>query len=86
MVNLLINGGVQAGPHVHDVFGGSGFSNQYNYSQLIQSNCTSMEITEDFSNYWVVSMTQPDESHFLLVFPAIYVLRRPQQRLVYPHE
>lgn len=43
------------GSHLHDVFGGSGFSVNYDYNQQIQSNCTTLEITQDFSNYWVVS-------------------------------
>ena len=46
------------------MFGGSGFSENYDYNQLIQSNCTTLEITQDFSNYWVVSATPLDKYVF----------------------
>lgn len=49
---------VQVGGHVHDVFGGSGFTETYDYNKSIQSNCTTMPIPQDFSNYWVVRELQ----------------------------
>lgn len=48
----------QIGGHVHDVFGGSGFAETYDYNKSIQSNCTTMPIPQDFSNYWVVRELQ----------------------------
>jgi hypothetical protein len=55
---------IQVGTHVHDVFGGSGFSVNYDYNQQIQSKCTSLEITQDFSNYWVVGRSFCTYSRF----------------------
>ncbi|KAI0686677.1 WSC-domain-containing protein [Cytidiella melzeri] len=69
------------GNHVHDVFGGSGFSETYDYDQIIQSNCTTMPIPQDFSNYWVPSMyyVDPNNGSYTLMKSTmnIYYLIRP---------
>ncbi|KAJ3846914.1 hypothetical protein EV368DRAFT_15002, partial [Lentinula lateritia] len=38
--------------HVHSVLGGSGFGLNVNTSILQESECTSIPIQEDKSNYW----------------------------------
>ena len=46
---------LQVASHVHDVFGGSGFSANYDSNNAINSDCTTVVIPQDKSNYWVVS-------------------------------
>lgn len=76
----IVNPGTYGG-HVHDVFGGSGFSENYDYNQLIQSQCTTMEVTKDFSNYWVPAMyyVDPNTGSYTLMKSTmnIYYLIRP---------
>lgn len=65
---------IQVSEHVHEVFGGSGFSENYDYDQLVQSRCTTMPIPQDFSNYWVVSTLDGSWIHLtdLLYKPPMY--------------
>ena len=49
--------GQDPSPHVHDIFGGKGFSVNWDYQKAISSGCTDVAKTMDFSNYW---------------FPALY--------------
>lgn len=49
----------QVSTHVHDVFGGSGFSANYDYNQVTQAQCTTTVIPQDLSNYWVVCIASP---------------------------
>jgi imidazolonepropionase-like amidohydrolase len=39
-------------PHMHTVLGGSNFAATYDYDDLRNSSCTTMPVTQDFSNYW----------------------------------
>ena len=45
----------QIGTHVHAIVGASGFKNVYNPDELVQSNCTTIPVQPDKSNYWAVS-------------------------------
>ncbi|KAL7277062.1 hypothetical protein ACG7TL_008907 [Trametes sanguinea] len=47
------------GTHVHAITGASGFSNHYDYDQLIQSNCTTITVQADKSNYWMATANVP---------------------------
>ncbi|OSD05010.1 WSC-domain-containing protein [Trametes coccinea BRFM310] len=49
------------GTHVHAITGASGFSNHYDYDQLIQSNCTTITVQADKSNYWMPQMYHRDK-------------------------
>ena len=46
---------LQIGTHVHAIVGASGFKNVYNPDELVQSNCTTIPVQPDKSNYWAVS-------------------------------
>ncbi|KAF9266429.1 hypothetical protein L218DRAFT_942153 [Marasmius fiardii PR-910] len=54
-IDPIANEGTVA-THVHTVFGGSNFRVQTSTASLRQSECTSVPILEDHSNYWVPSM------------------------------
>ena len=45
---------LQVSSHVHDVFGGSSFSPNYDPNVAVNSQCTTIVIPQDKSNYWVV--------------------------------
>ena len=45
----------QLGGHVHSVVGASRFKNVYDPDDLVQSNCTTVPVQPDKSNYWAVS-------------------------------
>ncbi|KAI9062003.1 WSC-domain-containing protein [Trametes sanguinea] len=49
------------GTHVHAITGASGFSNHYDYDQLVQSNCTTITVQADKSNYWMPQMYHRDK-------------------------
>ena len=42
--------------HVHSVVGASKFSESSNYEDLLASQCTSCNVANDLSNYWVPQM------------------------------
>ncbi|PSR72463.1 hypothetical protein PHLCEN_2v11677 [Hermanssonia centrifuga] len=67
--------------HVHDVFGGSGFSANYDYNQATQAQCTTTVIPQDLSNYWVPSMyyVDPNNGSYTPMHSSmnIYYLVRP---------
>ena len=44
----------QVGPHVHSVVGASRFKSVYDPDDLVQSNCTTIPVQPDKSNYWAV--------------------------------
>ncbi|KAJ3553094.1 hypothetical protein NM688_g3799 [Phlebia brevispora] len=66
--------------HVHDVFGGSGFSPTYDYNTAVNSQCTTTIIPQDKSNYWVPSGYYVDPNGTFSLMPVsmnIYYLVRP---------
>ncbi|KAI8974791.1 WSC-domain-containing protein [Trametes punicea] len=69
------------GSHVHAIAGASGFSNHYDYDQLIQSNCTTVPVQSDKSNYWAPQMYHRDkDTGEFVAMPTsfnIYYLPRP---------
>lgn len=52
---VLIARVMQIGTHVHAIVGASGFSNHYDPDELMKSNCTTIPVQPDLSNYWSVS-------------------------------
>ena len=44
----------QIGSHVHSIVGASRFKDVYNPVDLVQSNCTTIPVQPDKSNYWAV--------------------------------
>ena len=46
----------QIGSHVHSVVGASRFKSVYDPDDLVQSNCTTIPVQPDKSNYWAVSL------------------------------
>lgn len=47
----LVNPGGYAS-HLHTILGGSNWSDRYDYNTSIQSDCTTMPVSVDKSNYW----------------------------------
>ena len=45
---------LQIASHVHSVVGGSRFKAVYDPNDLVQSNCTTIPVQPDKSNYWAV--------------------------------
>ncbi|KAL0578077.1 hypothetical protein V5O48_003895 [Marasmius crinis-equi] len=54
-IDPIVNKGAVS-DHVHTVFGGSNFRLSTNTSYLRQSECSSVPIVEDNSNYWVSTL------------------------------
>ncbi|KAG7089963.1 hypothetical protein E1B28_011588 [Marasmius oreades] len=54
-IDPIVNKG-RIASHVHTVFGGSNFRMSTNTTFLRESECTSVPIVEDKSNYWVPTM------------------------------
>ncbi|CDO71004.1 hypothetical protein BN946_scf184844.g8 [Trametes cinnabarina] len=77
--SIVSPGGI--GTHVHAITGASGFSNTYDYDQLIQSNCTNIPIQQDKSNYWMPQLYHRDkDTGAFVAMPTgfnIYYLPRP---------
>jgi len=51
----LVNPGVTASPHLHQIVGGNAFNASMDpstYDLVKESTCTSCTFSEDFSNYW----------------------------------
>ena len=46
----------QLGTHVHSVVGGSRFKNTYDFDDLSKSECSTIPVQPDKSNYWAVSI------------------------------
>ncbi|RYO83554.1 hypothetical protein DL764_009439 [Monosporascus ibericus] len=70
----IVNPGSEAS-HYHAIMGGSNFGLNVEGDYLLDSNCTTAKIANDFSNYWVPSMffqDPKDESKFTKV-PAFYM-------------
>ncbi|KAI0694215.1 WSC-domain-containing protein [Cytidiella melzeri] len=63
--------------HVHSVAGGSRFSPTYSYSDLVNSQCSTISVQTDKSNYWTV-----------ITFHSSYrlVLKHTQQPKLYYHD
>ena len=76
---LTLRWTLQVSTHVHDVFGGSGFAETYDYNRAVNSQCTTITIPQDKSNYWVVGDTDHDnQSCMTLTEPtARCILRQP---------
>ncbi|KAI0676211.1 WSC-domain-containing protein [Trametes maxima] len=49
------------GTHVHAIVGASGFSNVYDQDQLMKSNCTTIPVQPDKSNYWAPQLYHQDK-------------------------
>ncbi|KAI0659966.1 WSC-domain-containing protein [Cubamyces menziesii] len=67
------------GTHVHAIVGASGFKNVYNPDELVQSNCTTIPVQPDKSNYWAPQMYHQDPQGNLTPMPTsfnIYYLVR----------
>ncbi|EJF58368.1 WSC-domain-containing protein [Dichomitus squalens LYAD-421 SS1] len=63
------------GSHVHSIVGASRFQNVYDPADLVQSNCTTIPVQPDKSNYWAdqnTSLFTPIPTSF-----NIYYLMRP---------
>ena len=43
-------------PHVHDIFGGNGFSPKWDYNTAVKSSCNNVGPDKDHSNYWFPAM------------------------------
>lgn len=70
----VVNPG-EAATHYHSIMGGSNFGTKVDGEQLLDSNCTTAKIANDFSNYWVPALffqDPKDESKFTKV-PALYM-------------
>ncbi|KAM5541685.1 hypothetical protein V8D89_004666 [Ganoderma adspersum] len=71
----------QIGPHVHSVVGASRFKSVYDPDDLVQSNCTTIPVQPDKSNYWAPQLYHQDqESGLFTPMPTsfnIYYLMRP---------
>ncbi|KAI0628687.1 WSC-domain-containing protein [Trametes polyzona] len=69
------------GTHVHAIVGASGFSNHYDPDELMQSNCTTIPVQPDKSNYWAPQLYHRDkDTGEFLAMPTsfnIYYLPRP---------
>ncbi|KAI0353830.1 WSC-domain-containing protein [Trametes cingulata] len=69
------------GTHVHAIVGASGFSNHYDPDELMKSNCTTIPVQPDLSNYWAPQMYHRDKDtgEFVAMPTAfnIYYLPRP---------
>ncbi|CDO71008.1 hypothetical protein BN946_scf184844.g12 [Trametes cinnabarina] len=50
-LDSIVNPGT-IGSHVHAIAGASGFSNVYDPDALVKSNCTTIPVQPDKSNYW----------------------------------
>ncbi|KAI0330772.1 WSC-domain-containing protein [Cubamyces sp. BRFM 1775] len=50
------------GTHVHAIAGASGFSNHYDPDELMKSNCTTVSVQADKSNYWAPQMYHRDNN------------------------
>ncbi|KAJ9095415.1 hypothetical protein QFC20_006653 [Naganishia adeliensis] len=51
--------------HMHRVIGGNNFAAYYNYDDLVESSCTSVELQADKSNYWMPQLywiTKPGDA------------------------
>ncbi|KAI0676190.1 WSC-domain-containing protein [Trametes maxima] len=53
------------GTHVHAIVGASGFSNVYDPDELMKSNCTTIPVQPDKSNYWAPQMYHHDQQGML---------------------
>ena len=51
----IVSPGAIAG-HVHTIAGGSGFGMSTSYEAMRNASCTSCQVTQDLSNYWVPSL------------------------------
>ncbi|KAI0367419.1 WSC-domain-containing protein [Pilatotrama ljubarskyi] len=49
------------GTHVHAIVGASGFTNNYDPDELVKSNCTTIPVQPDKSNYWAPQMYHQDQ-------------------------
>ncbi|KAI0765931.1 WSC-domain-containing protein [Trametes elegans] len=68
------------GTHVHAIVGASGFSNHYDYDELVKSNCTTIPVQPDKSNYWAPQLyhQNKDTGEFTAMptsFNIYYLLR-----------
>ena len=69
---------LQVSTHVHDVFGGSAFSPNYDPNAAVNAQCTTVVIPQDKSNYWVVRyiiQRSNDVRCSSVIIPACHVLR-----------
>ncbi|OSD05015.1 WSC-domain-containing protein [Trametes coccinea BRFM310] len=67
------------GTHVHAIAGASGFSNVYDPDTLVKSNCTTIPVQPDKSNYWAPQMYHQAQNGTLTPIPTsfnIYYLVR----------
>ena len=78
----------QIGTHVHAIVGASGFKNVYNPDELVQSNCTTIPVQPDKSNYWAVRALDVFEFKLwrLLSFAADLVPPRPEHGRADTHQ
>ncbi|KAI1789216.1 WSC-domain-containing protein [Ganoderma leucocontextum] len=71
----------EIGPHVHSVVGASRFKSVYDPDDLVQSNCTTIPVQPDKSNYWAPQLYHQDqETDMFTPIPTsfnIYYLMRP---------
>jgi len=51
-------GGVSS--HLHNIVGGNGFDFNMTYAKTIAATCTTCKVTQDKSNYWIVSRSCVD--------------------------
>ncbi|TBU27990.1 hypothetical protein BD311DRAFT_664324 [Dichomitus squalens] len=69
------------GSHVHSVVGASRFKDVYDPADLVQSNCTTIPVQPDKSNYWAPQLYHQDQNTGLFTpIPTsfnIYYLLRP---------
>ncbi|EIW54702.1 WSC-domain-containing protein [Trametes versicolor FP-101664 SS1] len=69
------------GTHVHAIVGASGFSNHYDPDELMKSNCTTIPVQPDLSNYWSPQLYHRDkDTGEFSAMPTgfnIYYLPRP---------
>ncbi|TBU43439.1 WSC-domain-containing protein [Dichomitus squalens] len=69
------------GSHVHSIVGASRFQNVYDPADLVQSNCTTIPVQPDKSNYWAPQLYHQDQNTSLFTpIPTsfnIYYLMRP---------
>ncbi|PIL30122.1 hypothetical protein GSI_07699 [Ganoderma sinense ZZ0214-1] len=71
----------EIGPHVHSIVGGSRFKSVYDPDDLVQSNCSTIPVQPDKSNYWAPQMYHQDQENGLFTpiptYFNIYYLMRP---------
>ncbi|KAI0341471.1 WSC-domain-containing protein [Trametopsis cervina] len=67
--------------HVHSIAGGSRFSPNYSYSDLVKSQCSTISVQQDKSNYWAPQLYYRDQNaNTYTPIPTsfnIYYLPRP---------